>query len=773
MTAPATIDDFLDVVRKSNQIDVDRLTAYLEQRRQTDTLPPDPRKLAALLIRDGLLTNFQAEQFLQGKYRGFHFGGYRILERLGVGGNGAVYLAEHEVMKRRAAIKILPSDLAGDPGVLERFRREAQAAAALDHPNIVRAYDFRQEGNVHFLVMEYVDGPNLEEVMRRNGPLAVAAACDYARQAAVGLQHAHEAGLVHRDVKPANLLVDGIGTVKVLDLGLARFSPNGAESLTKQFDENVVMGTADYLAPEQALNLHDVDHRADVYSLGATLYTLLAGEPPFHAGTVTQKLLWHQMRDPKPIRERRPDVPQELADVVARMMAKTPEERYDSCAEVAEALEPFCDGPVPQGGGPAGARAGDSTASYLKPKQGGSSRRNMAPARSVTPPRPLIRDEPPDEPDEPLSRRTVPDVRKPVDAGGAGLMILGAVMTLIVLAVGGVIAFLIWGPQPQAQVVPDKLDKGGDEKPPAVVAWRLPDGAGMLFELRDGNVGLERLAFAGDGRRVAVACADNRVRVWDLAQKRVIHNLAGHAGAVNAVAFDRSGLRVVSASADGTARLWDLPSNRETKRFETKGKRVWCAAFANNDTQILTCGEDPVIRLWDVNSGNKVRDLPGHTLTVNWVAVRPGRNEALSASWDKTLRLWNLNDGKRIREYQGHAQQVSTCAFTPDGTLALSGSNDGKLRVYETDSGKPVHTFTEAKEQFWTVAVSVENRRVVAGGSGKAIYLYDLKKRQRESLYAGQPGAVTGLAFAPDGRHFVSCGQDGALRVWGLPPLQP
>jgi serine/threonine protein kinase/WD40 repeat protein len=772
MSAPATIDDFLDVVRKSNQIDTDRLVAYLDQRRQTDTLPPDPAKLAALLIREGLLTNFQAEQFLQGKYRGFQVGGYRILERLGAGGNGTVYLAEHEVMKRRAAIKILPPHMANDPGVLERFRREAQAVAALDHPNIVRAYDFRQEGPVHFLVMEYVDGPNLEEVMRRTGPLSIAAACDYARQAAVGLQHAHEAGLVHRDVKPANLLVDATGTVKLLDLGLARFSPHGAESLTKQFDENVVMGTADYLAPEQAINLHDVDHRADVYSLGATLYALLAGEPPFHAGTVTQKLLWHQMRDPKPLRDRRPDVPEEVAEIVGHMMAKAPAERYSSCAEVAEALEPFCDGPVPQDGGPTGTTAGNSTASYLKPKSGGTSarRKQVAATPSVTP-RGLTSDEPPDETDEPFSRRAVPDVRKPPEGGGAGLMILGGVMTLILLAVGGVIAFLIWGPQPQPQVVPDKVDKIPDEKPPP--PWRLPDGVGILSELRDGNVGMERLAFASDGRRVAVGCADNSVRVFDLEQKRVTHKLTGHAGVVYAVAFDRGGSRVLSASADGTARLWDLPPSREIKRFETKGKRVWCAAFANNDSQVITCGEDPVIRQWDVNSGNKVRDLPGHSATVNWVAVRPGRNEALSASWDKTLRLWNLTDGKQIRAYAGHEQQVSTCAFTSDGLHVLSGGNDGKVRVYEADSGKPVHTFTEAKEQFWTVATSVDSRRVVAGGKEKAIYLYDLKKRQREQLYANQPGAVTGLAFSPDGRHFASCSQNGTLRIWGLPPLQP
>src|SRR5262249_34275377 len=152
-------------------------------------------------------------------------------------------------------------EVVDEPGVLERFRREAQAVAALDHPNIVRAYDFRQEGSLHFLVMEFVEGASLQDLLDRKGPLPIPRACGYIRQAALGLQHAHQAGLVHRDVKPGNLLVDRAGVVKILDLGLARYAPEG-ESLTKKFDENAVMGTADYLSPEQALNLHNVDGRA-------------------------------------------------------------------------------------------------------------------------------------------------------------------------------------------------------------------------------------------------------------------------------------------------------------------------------------------------------------------------------------------------------------------------------------------------------------------------------------------------------------------------------
>jgi serine/threonine protein kinase len=459
MPAPATIDDFLDVVRKSNQVDIERLSAYLKGRRQNDTLPPDPRKLAALLIRDGLITNFQAEQFLQGKYKGFTLGGYRLLERLGTGGTGTVYLGEHEVMRRRVALKVLPPSLANDPATLERFRREAQAAAALDHPNIVRAFDFRQEGLLHFLVMEYVNGPSLQDVLHRSGPLPIDVACEYVRQAAVGLQHAHEAGLVHRDVKPANLLIDATGTVKILDLGLARFAPDGQESLTKQFDESTVMGTADYLSPEQALNLHDVDSRADIYSLGATLYALLAGEPPFHTGTVTQKLLWHQMRDPRPLRQYRADVPDEVAEVVAHMMAKAVGERYQTVAEVAEELTPFCGAALPQAPNPP-SQIGCSGGANVNTPPSTSKRHKVTRANPVLPiaPSMALAAAPPaeqDGDDVPFGPRSVPNIRKrPADPGRiAGMMLLGGVMMAVLLAVFGVIAFLVWGPQPTPQVV--------------------------------------------------------------------------------------------------------------------------------------------------------------------------------------------------------------------------------------------------------------------------------------------------------------------------------
>jgi serine/threonine protein kinase len=340
MAAPATSADFLELARKSGVVDEKRLAGHVEKLRAAGSVPDDPAKLAGLMVRDGVLTHFQAEQLLQGKWRRFTLGKYKVLERLGSGGMGTVYLCEHKLMRRRVAVKVLPTGKAGDKSALERFYREARAVAALDHPNIVHAYDIDQDDMLHFLVMEYVDGASLQDIVKKAGPMDPGRAAHYIRQAAEGLDHAHAAGLVHRDIKPGNLLVDRGGTVKVLDLGLARFFHDDEDILTKKYDETV-LGTADYLAPEQAVDSHSVDIRADIYSLGATFYYLLTGKTPFGEGSVAQKLIWHQSRQPRPVTTFRTDVPAGLLAVLDRMMAKDPAQRYQTPAAVAEALAPW------------------------------------------------------------------------------------------------------------------------------------------------------------------------------------------------------------------------------------------------------------------------------------------------------------------------------------------------------------------------------------------------------------------------------------------------
>jgi serine/threonine protein kinase len=288
---------------------------------------------------------------------------YHIVGLIGRGGMGDVYRAEHRLMNRTVALKVINRELTRNAQAVGRFHREMQAAARLTHPNIVTAYDAEQAGDAHYLVMEYVDGTDLAKVVKEHGPLAVAQACDYIRQGALGLQHAHEQGMVHRDIKPHNLMVTPTGQVKILDFGLATLV-RGAGCEARDADEEsspspvsriahrvppdlttagTMMGTPDFISPEQAGDARSVDIRSDIYSLGCTLYYLLTGRPPFDEGSAADRVAAHLDRQPEPIENLRSDIPDELADVIRRMMAKEPAERYQSPTEVADALAPFVD----------------------------------------------------------------------------------------------------------------------------------------------------------------------------------------------------------------------------------------------------------------------------------------------------------------------------------------------------------------------------------------------------------------------------------------------
>jgi serine/threonine protein kinase len=302
-------------------------------------LPADPKQAAEVLLKEGLITPFQAKQLLAGRYKGFRLGQYVVMDMLGQGGMGAVYLAEHTTLRRRVALKVLRPQKSTDHKVaVERFLREARAAAALSHPNIVGLHEVAQHGDLHYLALEYVEGQTLDRILVR-GPISPSLAVGYIAQAAAGLQHANEKGFVHRDIKPGNLILAKDGTVKILDMGLARSHTSG-DNLTEMMDQGAIVGTADFIAPEQALGESRVDIRADIYSLGATFYSLVTGKPPF-CGNTSQKLAQHQMKPPPDLSVHDRTFPPELAQVIAKMMAKKPSDRYQTPAEVIAALAPW------------------------------------------------------------------------------------------------------------------------------------------------------------------------------------------------------------------------------------------------------------------------------------------------------------------------------------------------------------------------------------------------------------------------------------------------
>ena len=299
--------------------------------------------LARVLQQAGRLTRYQAAALYQRKSRGLLIGNYLILDKLGQGGMGMVFKARHRRLGRVVALKILPPSFARDKTAVDRFKREVEAAGRLKHPNIVAALDADEDRGVHFLVMEYVEGSDLDHVVRHRGQLPLGQALDFMIQAARGLEAAHGQGIVHRDIKPSNLMLDGAGTVRVLDLGLARIAdasnPFGQAAGARLTQSGTYMGTVDYMAPEQAEDARRADHRADIYSLGCTLYFLLTGREPFVGETVLKRLMAHMERPAPMLRAVRPDVPTGIEDVYQKMMAKRPSDRPESMTEVIRLLE--------------------------------------------------------------------------------------------------------------------------------------------------------------------------------------------------------------------------------------------------------------------------------------------------------------------------------------------------------------------------------------------------------------------------------------------------
>jgi len=486
--AIATTTEFLETLHQLHLVPPEQLETL---RRQLPAVDANPRHLAQELIQRGWLTPYQGNRLLQGRGAELRLGSYVLLERLGEGAMGAVFKAKNWKLGQVVALKVIRKERVDNPAAIQRFQREIRASAQLNHPNIVRAFDADEVDGTHLLVMEFVAGSDLTQVIKQAGPLPVAQACDCIRQVALGLQHAHEHGLVHRDIKPSNLLLTSQGTVKILDLGLARMSLGSDEENSGSLTgSGTILGTPDYLAPEQTQEAHDVDIRADLYSLGCTLYYLLTGQVPFPGGNIGAKLVKHQVAEPVPVEQLRPEVPAAVAALVRQLMAKKPEDRYQTPAELVAALEGLGNGPgqAPDGAVRADAPSlpGTSFSSVLEPADT---------AEALAAPRP--------------PGRAVPEQRWLWRTAAGGGVLLGLV---------GLVFILVQPPGTDPRKPPE-LPEGPS----------LPTGARPLDALRREQISAYELAVAGGGSAkqapssLVGVLGDSRLKHWDQVRSVAFH----------------------------------------------------------------------------------------------------------------------------------------------------------------------------------------------------------------------------------------------------------
>jgi len=691
---------------------------------------------------------------------------YLPVRLLGHGGMGTVWLAEHRVMRRQVAVKAIRPEFMAKAGAVERFRREAQAAARLNHPNIVAAFDAEQAGDTHLLAMEYIEGINLADELHQRGPLPVAEACDVVRQAAVGLQHAFSCGLIHRDLKPHNLMRTADGTVKILDFGLAVLADAGEQEggLTGQ---NVVLGTPDYIAPEQAEDSHAVDVRSDIYSLGCTLYHLLTGRVPFPGDSVLRKLDAHRKLEPEPLRTLRPEVPAELAAVVARMMAKSPADRYQTPAEVAAVLAPFAAGTTPVRKRPrpwvtvaallcAGLIAAAGVVYYIKTDNG------------------TIEIRTDDENVKIIAERngkqvTVLDPKSKqtwvVDTGAWTLRLDGA-------------------PDGLKIEIPDKFTlKRGDNQ---IVTVRRVKGAERIVvkpadEEKVGEVrrfaghtqAVWGVAFSPDGRYALSTSSDWGIRLWNLKSGKEVRSYLEHTDHTHAVAFSPDGSEFLSCGQDRTIRHCNVATGKELNRAELGTEMLADVVLSPDGKLALVASFDKTLYLWDVKDWKEIRRFEGHTGQVQRVVFSADGRRALSAGWDKTLRLWDVETGKELKCFEGHEGYVIGVALSPDGRLALSGGHGDKpLRLWDVATGKELRQFEGHKDDVGGVAFSPDGRLALSGSADCSVRLWEVGTGKELHRFDGHQAGVYSVAFSPDGHYALSSSGDRTMRLWRLPDLQ-
>jgi WD40 repeat protein len=726
-------------------------------------------------------------------------GDYDLLQELGRGSMGVVYKARQRSANRIVALKVIRADRLEDVAPeqhkewLERFRTEAQAAARIEHEHVVTVHEVGEwrAGDVHppvlFYSMRYVEGQSLADMLR-DGPLPGRRAATYLEAVARAVHHAHTCGILHRDLKPRNLLVDKSERPYVADFGLAKcLAITGEAGLTHT---GVLLGTPSYVSPEQAQDAAHATAQSDVYSLGATLYAVLTGRPPFQGATVAETL--HQVLHQEPVAPRHlnPVIDRDLETITLKCLYKEPGRRYGSAAALAEDLRRYLDGrpiqarPVgrverawrwcrrnPAVAGLLAAVAlllvgGTGTAWYLAV----DALREKGRADAKT-----TEAEDNAERAQAKAQEALDNEKKAQDNAAETRRRVGelCVSNGVHLAdEGDLFGALLWFAEPLVQ-------DAGNPQAEAMARLRLaaywrhaprPVLTQMLFH----EGALTHAEFSPDAGRVVTASTDNTARVWEAATGRPVGPPLKHEGAVLLAAFSPDGRRVVTASEDGTARVWDAATGQPlTPPLKHQGK-VLHAAFSPDGRWVVTASADKTARVWEAASGQPLgRPLQHHGL-VGHAAFSPDGRRVVTASKDRTARVWDAATGQPVSPPLIHQGWVRHATFSPDGRRVITVNLfEWKARLWEAATGQPLGSPLKHQDEVLHAVFSPDGRRVVTASADKTARVWETATGQPLSPGMRHQAEVNEAAFSPDGRRVVTASQDGTARVWDAATGQP
>ena len=687
---------------------------------------------------------------------GSRVAGYRLEEQAGAGGMAVVFRAQDERLGRRVALKILAPALASDAGFRQRFIRESQAAAAVDDPHIIPVYEAGEAGGVLFIAMRYVPGGDVRSLLAREGPLPPARAAAIISPVASALDAAHAAGLVHRDVKPANMLLDTRPDrpdhVYLSDFGLSK----GAMSSAGLTGSGQFLGTANYTAPEQ-IEGAGTGGRADQYALACTAFELLTGEAPFQRDQGMAVLWAHLSQPPPSLAARRPGLPAAGDEVFARALAKAPGDRYESCRAFADALRgalgvaAYHTGPgtIP----PAGhAPASHPGTEFASPAAAGTADTATAAASGRGRPGPGHGEE------APSAGR--PRRRRPGLAAVAGISIV---------AVAGVVAAAILASSSGHGSASSHGRRPVSSSGPVPVSYRL---ASTLTDPGSGMLGVHAVAFSPDGQMLAAGDWNGSTYLWDTATGTQAAALADPdlAGAgVQSVAFSPDGQVLAIGDANGSTYLWDVATGTRTAVLTEPAGSDQSVAFSPDGKMLASAGNSSTY-LWDVATGTRTAALTCPQSTgVSSVAFSPDGQMLAAGGFNGRTCLWDVATRTRtaILTCPGRTG-IQSVAFSPDGEMLATGDGKGSTYLWDVATRTRTATLTDPGGRVaWSLAFSPDGQTLAVGDINDSTYLWDVATRTRITTLTDPQGKnVQGVAFSPDGTTLATGDANGSTYLW-------
>lgn len=658
------------------------------------------------------------------------FGDYDLLDEIARGGMGVVYRARQRKLGRIVAVKmILAGSLAGKEFV-QRFRTEASTAAILQHPNIVAIHDVGVHEGRHFFSMDYVDGPNLAQLVGQQ-PLSPDQAARYVQVIAEAIHYAHERGILHRDLKPSNVLIDSNNEPHITDFGLAkRLDVESSLTLTGH-----VLGSPNFMPPEQAgARRGKVGRQCDVYALGGILYYLLTARAPFQADSLEHLITQVLNTEPVSLRLLNPSTPRDLETIALKCLEKEPSRRYQTAQELADEL-------------------------------GRVLRREPIHSRPVNVPEKLWR----------WGRR------KPALAS--------LIVLLHVVGAAGLTGIVWQWRRAERQTLATQhhlyvanmnlVQHRWEQNHVSSVRALLEETATapergfewyywqrqMHLELKAlrGHTGpLLTVAFSLDGQRIVTGSADHTTRVWDAASGKELLTLRGHGASVKSVAFSPDGRRILTGGWDGTAIVWDATNGNKLLVLRGHKAAIFSVAFSSNGQRIVTGSQDRTARIWDAVTGTNLLTFSGHTNGVWAVAFSPDGQRIVSGGWDQTARVWDAANGTELRTLVGHRGAVLSVAFSPDGQTIITGSQDHQVKVWDAANGAVLHTLRGHGASVFSVGFSADGKRIISGSGDQTARVWDAASGEELQAFKGHGSQIGSVALSPDGRRLVTGG--GAVR---------